>query len=132
MEFAQQVEKVRALQIRGTIINTSSVHGFLGSPLVIGYHAAKGAVKMMTQAAAVELGEYGIRVVGVAPGGVDTPIIQGYKDMGLLERMKRGHMRKEILQPEQIANAVALLASDDADSINGSVVMVDDGFAEFK
>jgi glucose 1-dehydrogenase len=63
---------------------------------------------------------------------VELAGIQGYKDMGLLERMKRGHMRKEILQPEQIANAVALLASDDADSINGSVVMVDDGFAEFK
>jgi NAD(P)-dependent dehydrogenase (short-subunit alcohol dehydrogenase family) len=41
-------------------------------------------------------------------------------------------MRGRLLQPEEIANAVALLASDDASAINGSMVMVDDGYAEFK
>ncbi|MCY0901384.1 MAG: SDR family NAD(P)-dependent oxidoreductase [Firmicutes bacterium] len=124
--------KMKELGVKGTIINTASVFSFVASPGVIGYHAAKGAVKMMTQAAALELGAYGIRVVAIAPGGVDTPIIQGYKDMGLADRMGRQHMRGKMQTPEQIANVVALLATPDADAINGSVVMVDDGLAEWK
>ena len=87
---------------------------------------------MMTQAAALELAPYGIRVVAVAPGGVDTPIIQGYKDAGLTEMMANQQMRRKLQTPESIAEIVAFLASDAADAINGSVVMTDDGFAEFK
>jgi glucose 1-dehydrogenase len=124
--------KMRALGSRGVIVNAASVFSFLGTPGVIGYHAAKGAVKMMTQAAALELAEHGIRVVAVAPGGVDTPMIQGYKDLGLGEKMARQHMRRSLMRPERIADVVALLASDEADAINGSVVMADDGWAEFK
>ena len=124
--------KMRDLETHGVIINTASVFAFLASPGVIGYHASKGAVKMMTQAAALELAPYGIRVVAVAPGGVDTPIIQGYKDAGLSEMMANQQMRRKLQTPESIAEIVAFLASDAADAINGSVVMTDDGFAEFK
>ncbi len=124
--------KMAELGTRGVIVNTASVFAFLGSPGVIGYHASKGAVKMMTQAAALELAPHGIRVIAVAPGTVDTPIIQGYKDLGLEERLSRVQMRGKMLQPEQIANAVALLVTDEADAINGSVVMTDDGYASFK
>jgi NAD(P)-dependent dehydrogenase (short-subunit alcohol dehydrogenase family) len=87
---------------------------------------------MMTQNAALELAPYGIRVVGIAPGGVDTPIIQDYKDSGLLNHMKKQQMRQELITPEAIANAVYLLTLEEADAINGSVVMVDDGYASFK
>lgn len=124
--------KMKELSIKGTIINTASVFAFMASHGVIGYQAAKGAVKMMTQAAALELARYGIRVVAIAPGGVNTPIIQGYKDAGLAEHMAKQQMRGKLQEPEQIANVVAFLATDDADAINGSVIMVDDGFAEFK
>ena len=124
--------KMSELGTAGVIINTASVFSFMGTPGVIGYHAAKGAVKMMTQAAALELAPYGIRVVAVAPGGVNTPFIQGYKDMGLAERMANQHMRKKLQEPEEIADVVALLASGEARAINGSVVMADDGWAEFK
>ncbi len=124
--------KMRDLGVMGTIINTASIFAYMATFGVMGYHAAKGAVKMMTQVAALELAPLGIRVVAVAPGGVDTPIIQGYKDLGLEEQMKRQHMRNNLLKPEQIANVVAFLATDAADAINGSVVMVDDGWAEFK
>lgn len=124
--------KMRDLGVRGVIVNTASVYSFLASPGVIGYHAAKGAVKMMTQAAALELAPHGIRVVAVAPGGVDTPIIQGYKDMGLSDRLARGQMRRRLQAPEEIADVVSLLASPQANAINGSVVMTDDGYAEFK
>jgi len=124
--------KMRDLGVPGVIINTASVYSFLASPGVIGYHAAKGAVKMMTQAAALELAPHGIRVVAIAPGGVDTPIIQGYKDMGLSDRLARGQMRRRLQRPEEIADVVSLLASPQANAINGSVVMADDGYAEFK
>ncbi|WP_139492729.1 SDR family NAD(P)-dependent oxidoreductase [Brevibacillus dissolubilis] len=125
-------KKMAELGIHGTIINTASVFAYMASRGVIGYHAAKGAVKMMTQSAALELAPHNIRVVAVAPGGVDTPIIQGYKDAGLSEHLARQQMRNKLMQPEQIANVVAFLASGEADGINGSVVMVDDGYAEFK
>lgn len=124
--------KMCELGTHGVIINTASVFALLASPAVISYHASKAAVKMMSQAAALELAPYHIRVIAIAPGGVDTPIIQGYKDMGMGEVIARQQMRKRLLQPEEIANAVALLASDDANAINGSMVMVDDGYAEFK
>lgn len=124
--------KMVELGIHGTIINTASVFAFLASPGVISYHAAKGAVKMMTQSAALELAKNGIRVVAVAPGGVDTNIIQGYKDAGLGEHLAKQQMTGKLLQPEQIANVVAFLASDEASGINGSTVLVDDGYASFK
>ena len=73
--------KMRDSGVAGTIVNTASVYSFYATPGVFGYHAAKGAVKIMTQAAALELAPFGIRVVAVAPGAVDTPIIQGYKDI---------------------------------------------------
>ncbi len=97
---------MRDLGSEGVIVNTASVLSFLASPGVFGYHAAKGAVKMMTQAAALELAPFGIRVVAVAPGTVDTPIIQGYKDMGLDDTLARAQMRRKLLQPEQIADVV--------------------------
>lgn len=124
--------KMRDLGVRGVIVNTASIYSFLASQGVMGYHAAKGAVKMMTQAAALELAPFGIRVVAVAPGAVDTPIIQGYRDMGLGDVLANAQMRREIIPPEKIASVVALLATEDADAINGSVVMTDDGSAEFK
>lgn len=124
--------KMAALGVKGVIVNTASVYSFLASPGVFGYHAAKGAVKMMTQAAALELAPHGIRVVAVAPGAVDTPIIQGYKDMGLTKRIAHAQMRREIIAPEKIADVVFLLVTEEADAINGSTVMADDGNAEFK
>lgn len=125
-------KKMRELGIKGVIINTASVFGFLASPGTFAYHASKGAVIMMTKSAALELAEYGIRVVAVAPGAVDTPIIQGYKDNGMVDMMKAKVMGNKLTQPEQIADAVFLLTLPEASAINGSVVMADEGYASFK
>ncbi|WP_301170275.1 SDR family NAD(P)-dependent oxidoreductase [Brevibacillus nitrificans] len=125
-------KKMRELGIKGVIINTASVFGFLASPGTFAYHATKGAVIMMTKSAALELAAYGIRVVGVAPGAVDTPIIQGYKDSGMLDSMKAKVMGNKLTQPEQIADSVYLLSLPEASAINGSVVMADEGYASFK
>lgn len=86
----------------------------------------------MTKSAALELAEYGIRVVAVAPGAVDTPIIQGYKDKGIIDMMKAKVMGNKLTQPEQIAGTVYLLSLEEASAINGSVVMADEGYASFK
>lgn len=125
-------KKMRELGIKGVIINTASVFGFLASPGTFAYHASKGAVIMMTKSAALELAVYGIRVVAVAPGAVDTPIIQGYKDNGMVDMMKAKVMGNKLTQPEQIADAVFLLTLPEASAINGSVVMADEGYASFK
>ncbi|MBB3111239.1 NAD(P)-dependent dehydrogenase (short-subunit alcohol dehydrogenase family) [Paenibacillus phyllosphaerae] len=124
--------KMKELGIKGVIINTASVFGFLASPGTFAYHATKGAVIMMSKSAALELAPYGIRVVAVAPGAVDTPIIQGYKNSGMLESMKAKVMGGELTKPETVANSVYLLSLEEAEAINGSVVMVDQGFASFK
>ncbi|WP_028548098.1 SDR family NAD(P)-dependent oxidoreductase [Paenibacillus sp. UNC451MF] len=124
--------KMKELGIRGVIINTASVFGFLASPGTFAYHATKGAVIMMSKSAALELAPYGIRVVAVAPGAVDTPIIQGFKDRGMVDSMRAKVMGGELTKPETVANSVYLLSLEEAEAINGSVVMVDQGYASFK
>jgi len=124
--------KMKELGIQGVIINTASVFGFLASPGTFAYHATKGAVIMMSKSAALELAPYGIRVVAVAPGAVDTPIIQGYKDSGMLDSMRAKVMGGELTQPEVVADTVYLVSLDEAAAITGSVVMADQGYASFK
>ncbi|RKN85923.1 SDR family NAD(P)-dependent oxidoreductase [Paenibacillus ginsengarvi] len=124
--------KMKELGIRGVIINTASVFGFLASPGTFAYHATKGAVIMMSKSAALELAPYGIRVVAVAPGAVDTPIIQGYKNAGMLDSMRAKVMGGELTKPETVAKSVYLVSLDEAEAITGSVVMVDQGYASFK
>ncbi|MDK8181329.1 SDR family oxidoreductase [Paenibacillus sp. UMB4589-SE434] len=125
-------KKMRELGTKGVIINTASVFGFLASPGTFAYHASKGAVIMMTKSAALELSPYGIRVVAVAPGAVDTPIIQGYKDQGMVDAMKAKVIGNKLTTPEQVADSVYLLSLEEASAINGSVVMADEGYASFK
>lgn len=75
---------------------------------------------------------HGIRVLAVAPGAVDTPIIQGYKDQGMVDQMKSKVMGNKLTLPEQVADTVYLLSLPEASAINGSVVMADEGYASFK
>lgn len=87
---------------------------------------------MMTKSAALEMSVHGIRVLAVAPGAVDTPIIQGYKDQGMVDEMKSKVMGNKLTLPEQVADTVYLLSLPEASAINGSVVMADEGYASFK
>lgn len=117
----------------GVIINTASVYGFIADRRQFPYHASKGAVVMMTKAAALELAPYQIRVVAIAPGLIDTHIVDGWRDN---ERMwdaaQKAQMRRRIGTPEEVAKVVAFLASDDASFLNGHEFFVDDGAASFK
>ncbi|MGM7637317.1 SDR family NAD(P)-dependent oxidoreductase [Bacillus sp. Hm123] len=124
-------KKMVELGVQGTIINTASVYAVMAAELTFSYHASKGAVLMMTKSAALELAKHKIRVVAIAPGRVETPILNAYKDLGVWDHVVSEQMRG-LTQPEEIANVVAFLASDEANVINGTCVMVDDGFTSFK
>lgn len=123
-------KKMAELGAKGAIVNTASIYGYSVSIGSINYHAAKAAVVAMTKAAALELANYGVRVVGVAPGFIETPIIG--KDKEFLNALANQHMRRKLIQPEQVASVVTFLFSDEADAINGQIIPVDDGFLSFK
>lgn len=116
----------------GVIINVGSIYGQLATLYCIAYQATKAAVEIMTKVAAHELAPHRIRVVNVAPGVVDTSMIEDYRKAGLAPRMAQKHMRGELVQPEQVARVIALLATDAASAINGTTVFADDGFSAFK
>ena len=125
----------RTLRARGTggcIINMVSVFAYVATSGIIGYHAAKGAVRAMTQAAALELAPLGIRVIGVAPGAVDTSLFDAARQTGMDREAARRHMRRRMIDPARVADVVLFLASPEADAINGTVVLVDDGYVAFK
>lgn len=123
---------MREARIQGCIINTASVAAYVATSGMIGYHASKGGVRSLTQAAALELAPLDIRVVAVAPGTVDTPLVDRAKAAGLDRDLARRQMRRKMIAPERVADVVLFLASDQADAINGTVVLVDDGYVSFK
>lgn len=117
----------------GVIVNTASIYGFLADRRQFPYHASKGAVVMMTKAGALELAKYNIRVVAVAPGLIETRIVSGWKDIPKVwNAVQRAQMRGRAGQPEDVAQVVKFLVSDEAAFLNGQVYFVDDGAASFK
>lgn len=125
-------QMMRQKGIKGVIINMGSIYGKVASGNIIGYNASKGAVEMMTKAAAFELAPYNIRVVSIAPGVIDTPMLDIDKQRGTFEELYSKGMRKKPLPPSAIGEVAAFLASDMADGINGITIPVDDGFLAFK
>lgn len=117
----------------GVIINTASVYGVLAAHNQLPYSASKGAVILMTQAAARDLARYNIRVVAIAPGLIDTPFSRIQLDPpGFWDALERAHLRRQAGTPEDVAKLAAFLASDDAQFLNGHVYFADDGYASFK
>lgn len=112
----------------GAIINTSSLLGLKGQKYVSAYNASKAGVVMLTQNAALEYGKYNIRVNAIAPGVIDTSIIEHWKQN---ERkwpiISRANALGRIGTPDEVANAVVFLASDEASFITGTTLSVDGG-----
>jgi len=121
----------------GSIINLSSVAGIVGAPMTLAYNASKGAVRLMTKAAALECARGGmkVRVNSVHPGIIDTPMMaaaaeaiagaSGVNDAR--ERFASFHPMGRMGRDTDIANAVAFLASDKAAFMTGSELVVDGG-----
>ena len=114
----------------GAIVNTSSVSGQVGFPNLVAYCASKGAVDAFTRSLALELAPHNIRVNAVAPGVVETPILdqlvadgrQALREAGAREPLGRAG------QPAEIAALLLLLAAPAASFMTGAIVPVDGGY----
>ena len=122
----QMVAAVMAENGGGVILNASSVVGIYGNFGQTNYAATKWGVIGMTKTWAKELGRKGIRVNAVAPGFIVTPMTAKMPDK-VLDMMRDKSPIKKLGTPEDIANAYAFLASDDAGFITGTVLSVDGG-----
>jgi NAD(P)-dependent dehydrogenase (short-subunit alcohol dehydrogenase family) len=108
----------------GSVVNISSMYGIVGSGVSPAYHAAKGAVRLLTKTVALGWAKEGVRVNSVHPGYIDTPIL-GDTDRGLLiGATPMGRLG----QPEEIASMITFLASDEASFATGGEFVVDGGY----
>lgn len=116
-------------QGRGSIVNVSSVRGFLVTPHSTIYDTAKAGVNALTRQLAVELGPLGIRVNAVCPGHVLTERFRaGWQENAELLRFhEEVYPLRRAGTPADIANAVAFLCSDEASFITGHLLVVDGG-----
>lgn len=124
----QAVAPTMLEQGSGVILNASSVVGLYGNFGQTNYSASKYGVIGFTTTWARELGPKGIRVNAVCPGFIDTPILATVPEK-VLDGMKAQCWQRRIGQPEEIANAYAFLASDDASYINGVALEVSGGLS---
>lgn len=114
---------------RGVIINMSSQMGHVGAPNRTVYCATKHAVEGLTKAMAVELAPFGVRVVAVAPTFVETPMTRPFlADPAFRDTVLRSIPLGRTAQPEDVAAAVAFLASPAASMITGTSLLVDGGW----
>ena len=119
----------------GSIVNISSIVGIIGEPdsKELTYAATKGGIRGFSQQLAAEVASYNIRVNCVAPGYTATPALKaafedGTNPPGSREEHEGRHLLKRFADPEEIANSVLFLASDDSSFVTGTTLVVDGGF----
>jgi NAD(P)-dependent dehydrogenase (short-subunit alcohol dehydrogenase family) len=117
------------LEHGGAIVNTVSSAGIKGQPYSAAYCASKGGVLMLTKALAIEYMGRGVRVNGVAPGGVDTPIVHDFvlPDEADFTLIQRAMAPLGYAHPHEMAGAFAYLGSDEAGYATGTILSVDGG-----
>ena len=111
----------------GAIVNIASVMGHTGRDGQASYNAAKAGVVNLTRSLAISHAKEGIRVNAVNPGFVETPILSGASSAAL-DHIVSLHPIGRLGRPEELANAILFLASDDASFIVGANLMVDGGY----
>jgi len=116
----------------GRIINIASVHEDWPMPGNTPYCLSKGGMRMLTRNAGVELAPHGITVVGLGPGAVATPInVETMGDPELLAQLNAAIPLGRMADPEEIANLVVWLASDQASYVTATTFFVDGGMMQF-
>lgn len=128
---------ILAAQGSGSIINTASVAGLRAGYAPHVYSVAKAAVIQLTRSVAMELGEKGVRVNCICPGGIATPLLAGAFTSDQVDETAALAMVKQVMSayqplqraglPEDIASAALWLASEDSSFVNGHALVVDGG-----
>jgi NAD(P)-dependent dehydrogenase (short-subunit alcohol dehydrogenase family) len=117
-------EAFRVMTNGGAIVNVSSIHAVETTPLVCSYAAAKAALVSLTRSAAIEGKARGIRVNAILPGAIDTPMLWENPNIKSgLEQIQQS----DVGRAEDVASAIAFLASDDARFVQGTEFRVDGG-----
>ena len=112
----------------GSIVNVSSVMGLVGSPRSTAYHAAKGAVRLFTKAAAVQYAAEGIRVNSVHPGFVKTPMTRTrFSDPKILAERLASVPMGRLGTVDEIVYGILYLASDESSFVTGAELVIDGG-----
>lgn len=119
----QRAAKMMSRQGYGKIINVSSIVGNFGEKGLTVYSATKAAVIGLTKSAAKELGDFGITVNAVAPGIIDTEMIEDIRPK--MDKIINNIMLKRIGTPEDVAKVIIFLSSNLSDYVNGQVIGVD-------
>lgn len=119
------------------VVNAASVASTFAYPGIPGYSVSKGAVKLLTQALAVDLAPYGIRVNAYAPGAIATPMlmhsIETAEDPAAMERLCAGpHLIKRLGTANEIARLVCFLASTEATFTTGAIYQIDGGTSAWR
>ncbi len=129
---AQAAAKEMTKQKSGVIVNIASVamgQQGVGFPNLVHYCASKGGIVGMTEAMALELAPLGIRVNVVAPGMIETPMIDPIKqDPKAMEGLMARVPLKRVGKPEEVSNLVLFLASDTSSYMTGAAVVIDGGW----
>ena len=115
-----------------SIVNLASITSIRGIPNMLAYSSSKGGIVTFTASLALDLVKHGIRVNAVAPAAVDTKMVWSLKKeinsvKKYNKRMKDAHPIGRIAKPEEIANVVAFLASDESSFMTGLTIPVDGG-----
>ena len=129
---SQAAAKQMAKQKSGVIVNIASVamgQQGIGFPNIAHYCASKGGIVAMTEALAVELAPYNIKVNAIAPGMIETPMIDPIKqDPKQMEAILARVPMRRAGDPQEVSNLVLFLASDESSYMTGSTVVVDGGW----
>jgi glucose 1-dehydrogenase len=122
------VRRLRDARRPGRIINISSVHEDMAFPGFTTYCCSKGGLRMMMRNLTVELGPLGITINNIAPGAIQTPINKSLlENKQELSALLANIPLARLGTPEEVAGAVAFLASDDASYVTGATLLVDGG-----
>lgn len=126
-----ELEQMHAQDGGGAIVNNSSVLGKVGFANSSGYSAAKHGVLGLTKTAALENGETDIRVNAVCPGFIETPLLEAggiTSDPEVREMIESRHAMNRLGTPEEVADAVAWLCSEEASFVTGESLGVEGGY----